>query len=313
MELATTQPSLSTTLLRDLYQRMLLTRLVDGYCWQLHQSGRIGFVASCRGHEAAQVGSAACIRPGFDFTLPYYRDLGVVLTLGMTPYEIFRTYLQGWPGRLADQRPHRPIQHWGYHKHNMISGPVPVATQILHAAGIAFACKLRKSSAVAIAYCGDGATAEPDFLEGLTFAAQQRLPVLFICEQDCSLDAQVFRLSPARLPTGLTYRCVDGSDIREVHALTSEALALARAGQGPILLEMLVTRGSPEQDEAECDPLTHCRRLLENSGAWDGAWHAQLTDRLRAEVEQALEDALRDSSQMAPAAADPVPQCWEGG
>ncbi|MBX5457859.1 MAG: thiamine pyrophosphate-dependent dehydrogenase E1 component subunit alpha [Thermogemmatispora sp.] len=320
MELATTQPSLSTTQLRDLYQRMLLTRLVDGYCWQLHQSGRIGFVASCRGHEAAQVGSAACIRPSFDFTLPYYRDLGVVLTLGMTPYEIFRTYLQGWPGSLTnpDQRPHRPIQHWGYHKHNMISGPVPVATQILHAAGIAFACKLRKSSAVAIAYCGDGATAEPDFLEGLTFAAQQRLPVLFICEQDCSLDAQVFRLSPARLPSGLTYRCVDGSDIREVYASTSEALELARAGQGPILLEMLVTRGSPEQDEAECDPLSHCRRLLESSGAWDEVWYTQLAARLRAEVEQALEDALRDSHLSEPAEiqpANPAPQhrAREGG
>ncbi len=279
---------------------MLLTRLVDDYCWRLHQSGRIGFVASCRGHEAAQVGSAACIRPSIDFTLPYYRDLGVVLTLGMTPYEVFRTYLQGWPSRLAEAHPSRPIQHWGYHKHNMISGPVPVATQILHAAGIAFACKLRKSSAVAIAYCGDGATAEPDFLEGLTFAAQQRLPVLFICEQDCSLEAQVFRLTPASLPPGLTYRCVDGSDIREVYAFTSEALELARAGQGPILLEMLVTRGSPWQAEAECDPLSHCRRLLEQSGSWTESWHRQLQERLRAEVEQALEDALRDSRQGEP-------------
>ncbi len=283
--------------LRDLYQRMLLTRLVDEYSWQLYQRGRIGFVASCRGHEAAQVGSAACIRAGFDFTLPYYRDLGVVLTLGMTPYEVFRTYLQGWPGSLDSQHPSAGIQHWGYHKHHMISGPVPVATQILHAAGIAFACKLRQSSAVAVAYCGDGATAEADFAEGLAFAAQHALPAIFLCEQDCSSDAQVFRLSPAALPAGLTYRCIDGSDILEVHTAMNEALQQARSGQGPVLLEMLVTRGSPTQDTTECDPLIRCRRLLQESDAWDEEWHTGTMLRARAEVEQALEDALRDSQE----------------
>src|SRR6266851_3792510 len=90
-------------LLRDLYSHMLLARLVDISAWTAYQQGRFGYVASCRGHEAAQVGSAACIEVGQDFTLPYYRDLGVVLTIGMTPAEALRTYLQT-----------SPVSHWGY-------------------------------------------------------------------------------------------------------------------------------------------------------------------------------------------------------
>ncbi len=86
-------PSVPSAILRDLYARMLLTRIVDDYTCRLHQQGRVEFVATCRGHEATQVGSAVCIEVGKDFTLPYYRDLGVVLTIGMTPCEVFRTYL----------------------------------------------------------------------------------------------------------------------------------------------------------------------------------------------------------------------------
>jgi len=76
--------SSSSNLIQDLYARMLLTRLVDECALSLQQQGYIRFVASSRGYEAAQVGSAICIEVGKDFTLPYYRDLGVVLTIGIT-------------------------------------------------------------------------------------------------------------------------------------------------------------------------------------------------------------------------------------
>src|SRR5690349_20356936 len=144
----------STMLIRDLYARMLLTRIVDACAWELHWLGHINFVASCRGHEAAQIGSAACIEVGKDFTLPYYRDLGVVLTVGMTPYEVFRTYLQAHPPQSSsehgehDREKPQAMLHWGYQKHNTVTGPTPIATQILHAAGIAFASKLRQAGVV---------------------------------------------------------------------------------------------------------------------------------------------------------------------
>lgn len=313
--------SLSTALLRDLYARMLFTRVVDEYAGRLHQQGLIGYVASCRGHEAVQVGSAVCIEVGKDFTLPYYRDLGVVLTIGMSAYEVFRTYLQAYDRQIADDDDNLPhanserqkaLLHWGYHKHNIITGPAPVAMQILHAAGIAFTCKLRKAHAVTIAYCGDGATAEPDFLEGITFAAQHQLPAIFICEQDCPHADKHDSSSPSclqnlLLPSGLKHIPLDGSNIAAVYTAMQAAMQEARDGSGPILLEMRLTRtvsgqqpGQTDESPSEAsdsDPLLCCQHLLKDADAWDEQWAAQLYERTVQEVEQAMQDALRDCAE----------------
>jgi 2-oxoisovalerate dehydrogenase E1 component alpha subunit len=289
-----TQTSEEVALLKDLYLHMLLARLMDEYACAASARGSLGFVASCRGHEAAQVGSARCIEVGQDFTLPYYRDLGVVLTIGMTPYEVFRTYRQARqqsPHAGETASPASPfVAHWGYHKHNLVTGPAPVATQIMHAAGIAFACKLRKSSAVTVAYCGAGATAEADFREGITFAAQHQLPALFLCEQDCP-DSQPSTLSELPLPSGLQHARIDGSDPLAVYHATREAMQLARSGQGPTLLELCVTRPVPGE-VVKNDPLHRCESLLKEAQAWDEAWAGELERRLRREIEQALEDVL---------------------
>src|SRR5579859_7275085 len=300
----------SAPFLKDLYTRMPLTRIVDQYAWKLHEQGQIDFVASCRGHEAAQVGSAVCIEIGTDFTLPYYRDLGVVLTIGMTPYEVFRTYLQAHQFQSSAPSAHRfeehadsyrdhvakhqqTMLHWGYHKHNTVTGPAPVATQILHAAGIAFASKLRKSSAVTVAYCGDGATTEPDFLEGVTFAALHQLPVVFVCEQDCT-DIEQASMRGVSLPVGLKHQLIDGSDVAVVYRAMKDAMQYAREGHGPMLLEMKVTRFTSREQE---DPLRRCQSLMEEQGIWDERWAAELQARLSTEVEQAMQDALRDVSK----------------
>ena len=294
------QVSSKLALLRDVYTHMLLARLVDENAWEAYQQGQFGFVATCRGHEAAQVGSAVCIEVGQDFTLPYYRDLGVVLTIGMTPYEVFRTYRQTRQNssdissqngsRETHRSPQQPVSHWGYHKHNLVTAPAPVATQIMHAAGIAFACKLRKAPAVTVAYCGSGATAEPDFCEGITFAAQHQLPAIFICEQDCS-PSQTSALSDLPLPQGLTHHCIDGSDILFVYEATQAAIQHARAGQGPTLLEMCLTRANPGE-LLEKDPLQRCIQLLQEHNGWDETWASELENRLRCEVEQTLADIL---------------------
>jgi 2-oxoisovalerate dehydrogenase E1 component alpha subunit len=301
---------------------MLLTRLVDAYAWKLHKQGRIDMIARSCGHEAAQVGSAVCIERGTDFTLPYYRDLGVVLTIGMTPYEVFRTYLQAQQNNSqtpahqgkSNTRPQHTM-HWGYHKYNTVTGPAPVATQILHAAGIAFAGKLRKAAMVTVAYCGDGATCEADFREGIQFSALHRLPVVFVCEQDCGQDEAANSCIRERdLPPGLTYKRVDGTDIVAVYTAMSEAMQHAREGHGPILLEMCVSRSLPDLDDQGSeeysedhkyptqerfnsrDPLVRCQQILEQQGSWDNVWAEQLRERLEEEVEQAVEDALRNTT-----------------
>ncbi len=302
----------SATLIKDLYARMLLTRIVDDYAWKMHAQGYIDFIASCRGHEAAQVGSAFCIEVGKDFTLPYYRDLGVLLTIGMTPYEVFRTYLQTHcPPKEEHTEEHTDLQkpsallHWGYHKHNTVTVPAPTATQILHAAGIAFACKLRKAPIVTVAYCSDGTTAEPDFQEGIRFAAQHQLPVVFICEQDCTQNnTNSSSMQHIELPPGLTHQRINGSDIVAVYTTMQAATQHARSGQGPMLLELSVTRFTPPFQTAQAnedaptphnDPLTLCQQYLENIKLWDETWASELYLRFSTEVERAMQDAIRDT------------------
>ncbi len=310
MEIATLS-SPSTYMLRDLYSRILRVRMVDEWISRLYEQGHSDHIASCRGHEAAQVGSALCIEVGTDFTLPYYRDLGVVLTIGMTPYEVFRACLQAHSrghsspapetsaideGAHATAEQPAPVLHWGYQKHNMITGATPAATHILHAAGIAFACKLRKALAVTVAYCGDGATADPDFLEGVDFAALHRLPVIFICEQDCpetSSNAQS-TLSSVALPVGIECLSIDGANVLTVYTTMQAALQHAREGRGPLLVEMYVTRPTPDVTGDSRDPLLCCRQLLEEQGAWDERWAQQVHAWAKDEVEQAWRDALRD-------------------
>src|SRR5947209_913061 len=119
----------------------------------------------------------------------------------------------------------------------MVTGSTPVATHVLHAAGIAFACKLRKAAVVTIAYCGDGATTEPDFLEGITFAAQHQLPVVFIHEQD---DSSLLEMMS--LPAGLEHVCIDGTNVVSVYSTMLAAMQYAREGHGPVLVEMKVRR-----------------------------------------------------------------------
>lgn len=298
----------SISLLRKLYARMLLTRLVDERLVRLHTHGYGDVVASCLGHEAAQVATAICIEIGQDFTLPYYRDLGVILTIGMTPYEIFRTYLQSPVAQIAQDQVtdeqkrlparHMPMPDWSYQKRNAVMGPVPVATHILHAAGIAFASKLRKAPVVTVAYCGDGATCEPDFYEGIRFAAQHQLPAVFICEQDCSAAGQNLTQAPSclrklELPTGLTHQRLDGTDTETVYNAMQQAMHHAREGHGPVLLEMDVVR-STEITESFRDPLLRCQQWLERQEAWDPQWADALYNQITEEVEQAMHNAIQD-------------------
>ncbi|MGD2041769.1 MAG: thiamine pyrophosphate-dependent enzyme, partial [Anaerolineae bacterium] len=123
------------------YRLMLLARLVDEREWMLNRQGKIPFLVSCQGQEATQVGLALALRPGVDHVLPYYRDLGLVLALGMTVEEVFLNLFAkaGDPNSGGRQMPN----HWAHPRWNIYSHSSPVATQIPHAAGIALASRIR--------------------------------------------------------------------------------------------------------------------------------------------------------------------------
>ena len=287
----------SSLLTKSLYERMLLTRLVDEYVSRLYTGEQTAIFVSCRGYEAAQIGSAVCIEVGQDFTLPSSRDLGVLLAIGMTPYEVFCTHLHSQ--RDSSQKAGQGQVQWSYHKHNTVTGPVPAATQILHAAGIAFASKLRKVPVVTIAYCGDDVVSEADFLEGIRFSAQHHLPIIFICEHNYedTLSSTTSCLTVDILPEDITHKYINGTDVLRVYKTMQDAMAHTRAGNGPVLLEVFISATSSSYHDTKDthDPLVRCKHVLQVQGVWDEQWAAQLQTRLLTEIEQAMHDALRDT------------------
>ena len=172
---------LGTDLLK-IYRLMLLTRAFDERITLLVAPGPGRRSRLVRGHEAAQVASAWVVRPGQDVVYPYYRDIGVVLTLGITPLDLFLGALDkaGEPFSGARQMPF----HYTSPKLRMPTPSTSIATQIPHAVGAALASKIRREDAVTFCWFGDGATSKGDFHEGLSFAAIHRLPIVFICENN---------------------------------------------------------------------------------------------------------------------------------
>src|SRR5437667_11853752 len=133
-----------------MYRTILMARTLDQKIWGLNRMGKAAFVVSAQGHEGAQVGSAWAIRSGHDIVLPYYRDLGVMLALGMTPYEVLLAVFArpDDPNSGGRQMPN----HWGSRELNVISGSSPIATHIPHAAGLAMATKIEGRDEVAVCY-----------------------------------------------------------------------------------------------------------------------------------------------------------------
>src|SRR5690606_10864941 len=165
-----------------MYEKMLLTRLLDERAWVLNRLGKVNFLVSAQGHEAAQVGAAWALRPGVDWALPYYRDLGVALTLGSTA----RDYVLSLFAKAEDpysggrQMP----SHWSSPPLKMFTGSSPVATQLPQATGVAYGIKLRGDDAVVYVSFGEGSASAGDAHEAMNFAGVHRLPVIFFCQNN---------------------------------------------------------------------------------------------------------------------------------
>src|SRR5438105_13320799 len=139
---------------RRIYEVMRLARAVDERMWLINRQGRAPFVISCQGQEGAQVGTAAALRPGYDWVAPYYRDAGVVLWFGMTARDQMLSFFarREDPNSGGRQMP----GHYGSKRLHIVTGGSPVATQLLHAAGVALASKQCKEDAVTATFFGEG-------------------------------------------------------------------------------------------------------------------------------------------------------------
>lgn len=281
------------------YRQMLLARLVDDRLADLRAGGYASGGASCRGHEAAQIGCVAALSIGTDFVLPYYRDLAAMLAMGMPPRAIFLNQLSRGADPISGGRM-RPAQ-WNSRALNVISASGLVGTQTLHAAGVAFAARMRGEAAVALTFFGEGATSQGDFHEALNFAGLHRLPVIFVCENNGialstpqSAQMPVQHVADRAAGYGMPGVIVDGTDLLAVVATAREAFAQARSGGGSTLIEVVVPRLASDAPDPR-DPLLNLRGYLLSRQDMTEAQEERLRADLATMIDAALQEALAAS------------------
>lgn len=238
----------------DMYETMLLARRVDERMWLLNRAGKIPFVISCQGQEAAQVGAAFALDKKKDYVLPYYRDMGVVLTFGMTPKDLM---LSGFakaedPNSGGRQMP----GHFGQKKNHIVTGSSPVTTQVPHAVGMALAGKMEGKDLVTFVTFGEGSSNQGDFHEGANFAGVHKLPVIFMCENNkyaisVPIEKQLgcANVSDRAIGYGIPGYTVDGNDPLEVYKVVKEAADRGRRGEGATLVETVCYRLTPHSSD----------------------------------------------------------------
>ncbi|WP_226035080.1 thiamine pyrophosphate-dependent dehydrogenase E1 component subunit alpha [Aquibacillus saliphilus] len=245
---------LSDDQVMDIYRTMLLARKFDERLWLLNRSGKIPFVISCQGQEAAQVGAAFALNREKDYVLPYYRDLGVVLAFGMTPQELMLSNFAKAedPNSGGRQMP----GHFGQKKNRIVTGSSPVTTQVPHAVGIALAGKMEKKDFVSLVTFGEGSSNQGDFHEGANFAGVQKLPVIFMVENNqyaisvpVSKQLACEKVSDRAQGYGMPGVTVDGNDPLAVYQAVKQAADRARNGDGPSLVETVSYRLTPHSSD----------------------------------------------------------------
>lgn len=295
----------------EMYWMMLLARRLDERAWVLHRQGKIAFHISGIGQEAAQVGAAYALRRGEDWVTPYYRDLALMLCLGYTPRDFLLalTGKKGEPTSGARQMP----SHWSMRKVNAVSLSAPVATQCPHASGIGLAIKMRGEDKVVLSTLGEGSTAQGEWYEAVNWAAIHKLPVIFMVENNqyaISVPAHLQMAVPSAADKacglGLRGVSVDGTDVFAVYRAMDEAVELARAGNGPTLIEAAMYRLTPhssddddrtyrsreEVEEAKKkDPLVVGRKALEAEGLLDQAKIDEMETRAKELIDEAVQFA----------------------
>lgn len=232
--------------LLEMYRMMLLARYSDERQWALNRQGKAPFVVPVSGHEAAQVGSAWAFERKKDVFCPYYRDMALMFVAGFSATEVFL----GLFGKAADPSSggRQMPAHWGSRDRNVITGSSPIATQCLHAAGIAYAKKYKREDAVVGTWFGEGGTSEGDWHGAMNFAGIHRLPLVLVCEN----NLYAISVHESKQVAGRVYKRAagydmpghegDGNDVLECYRLAKEAVDRARAGEGPSLIELRTYR-----------------------------------------------------------------------
>jgi len=308
-------PALSDEELLDIYRQMQLARLFDERAVSLQRQGRVGTYPPLSGQEGAQVGSAFALADR-DWIVPSYREHGVAMARGF-PLERILLY---WMGHEVGNRIPEEL--------NMLPIAVPIATQIPHATGAAWASKLRGNDEVFCCYFGDGATSEGDFHEGLNFAGVYDVPAVFFCSNNqwaISMPRERQTGSQTLAQKAVAYGFdgvqVDGMDPLAVYEVTRAAVEKARNPRDgehrPTLIEAVqyrfgahTTADDPtayrDDEEVERwkakDPIPRLETFLRRSDRLDD----EKIQRIETEIETRVSDAIEAAEAFEPPGAEEI-------
>lgn len=286
-----------TEALSALYKAMVLTRIIDERAVALQRTGRLGTYASSLGQEGVGVGAASAMRPD-DVLVPGFRDQGAQLWRGVSIVE----HLSYWGGSergsaFAEAKEDLPVS-------------IPVGTNFPHAAGVALAFKRRGEDRVAVVMAGDGATSKGDFYEAMNIAGVWKLPVVFVINNNQwaisvprSEQTAAETLAQKGIAAGIPGEQVDGCDVIAVRDRVEAAIARARRGDGPTLIEAITYRLSDHttaddagryRDEEQVrrhwreEPVARLRAYLASREIWDKDREEQVLADCRAKVDAAI-------------------------
>jgi 2-oxoisovalerate dehydrogenase E1 component alpha subunit len=290
----------------EMYSYMSLARRFDERSLVLQRAGKIAFHVSGVGQEVAQVAAAFALDREKDYFLPYYRDYGLVLSVGMSMKELFLSVFAKAedPNSGGRQMP----GHFSHRKLRIVTGSSPVTTQVPHAVGIALAAKHKGEQLVSFVTFGEGSSNQGDFHEGCNFAGVHKLPVILMCENNQYAISVPYHkqvagsIADRAIGYGFPGIKVDGNDALEVYRVVKQARERALAGEGPTLIEAVMYRLSPHstsdddslyrsKEEVESkrqnDGIPKMKQYLIDCGLWSEEQEAALLEKQKREINEA--------------------------
>ena len=303
---------LNKNTLLKLYKNMVLSRLLDDKMMIMLKQGKSFFHIGASGHEAIQTAAAYAMKPGYDYSYPYYRDLTFTLQFGMTPLENMLLFLARADDPSSGGR--QMANHYGHAGHNIVSQSSSTGTQYLQAVGCAMASKKMGSDEIVYVSSGEGTTSQGDFHEALNWASRDKLPLIFVIQNNkyaisTHVSQQTTGMSISKIGSGYeglqTHR-VDGTDFFASYELMKKVVAHARSGKGAVLVEADTVRLMPHsssdsqkkyrtqeelEEDKKKDPITRFEaELIKNKLATRNDLDT-LKKQFKQEVDSAAEEA----------------------